>query len=102
MLHAQIYLNFDSTDRQLRICTAVINISLILILSCLSLQLAGHVRATIASQLGVEVACLWTTKLTMKGLLEGKRNWLALQGAFRPLAMLSITYTQVYPGPIFP
>lgn len=55
------------------------------------------VRTTIISHLGIEIAHVWTTKLTMKGLFESRRDWLALQGAFWSLVMLSVTYTQVFP-----
>lgn len=55
------------------------------------------VRTTIISHLGVEIARVRTTKLRMKGLLEGRRDWLALQGALWSLVMLSVTYTQVFP-----
>lgn len=54
MLHAQLYFNFDNADRQLRIYIAVVNIALILFLSCLFLQLAAQVRATMTLHLGIK------------------------------------------------
>lgn len=69
-------------DRQLRMCVDILSIALILLLSCLSLQLAAQVRTTISCHPGVEIAYLWTTTLATKGLLEGRRDWLVLQEAF--------------------
>lgn len=99
MLHEQLYFNFDNADRQLRIYIAIVNIALILFLSCLSLQLAALASATVTLHLGIKIAYLWTTNMTMKWILEDRRDWLALQASLRPLAMLSVTYMQILPDP---
>lgn len=82
MFHAQIHWNVDNADRQLRMCDDILSVALILLLSCLSPQLAAQVRTTISCHPGVEIAYLSTTTLATKRLLEGRRDWLALQEAF--------------------